>query len=190
MNKYASAAVAAGVIAMTATAGLLPTGPIDAAPIRGAGHVDMAWRVTDASGGQPPDAFGGGRTNRWAGSDRVWTQPGFTGAYLIVLDGATVAAYCADFHNAKHPDAASTWVRDSGAFLGSDKALTKLSYVQWRWGSTTDSDTAAALKDPAAHAHPHARPRPAAVGGLSRALRRRLLHHALCPVCPPPARPR
>ena len=117
----------------------------DAAPVEHVGHHDLRWRVTDAAGAAPPDRFGGDGARPWGGADRIWSQPGFTGSYRIEVDGAPTAAYCADFHNGLSPDAHSRWVEDRSAFRGSDKALVKLSYAQWRWGASTDPDVGAAL---------------------------------------------
>ncbi len=139
IRRLATAAMCLGTVAVAAPDRAL------AAPVTIAGHDDMAWVVTDAAGSPPPNSFGGGGGRPWGGPDRTWSQPGFTGSYRISLDGVTVSAYCGDFHNPTSPDAASRWVDDRTAFAGSDKALAKLSYAQWRWGSTTDADTAAAL---------------------------------------------
>lgn len=133
-------ALAAG---LSAAVGIAP--PVDAAPIERVGHTDMAWTVTTADGGHPPDAFGGSSGGPWAGADRIWSQPGFTGSYTLRVDGDDVAAYCADFHNARSPDHAGEWSDDRSVFEGSAKALAKLSFVQWKWGGTTDPDVAAAV---------------------------------------------
>lgn len=133
-----TASLAGAILLTTSTS-------VSSAPLQRIGHTDMAWTVTDADDTPPPDAFGGSNGRPWAGSDRVWNQPGFTGAYTIVFEGREVAAYCGDFHNARNPDGSSRWVSDPNVFQGSDKALTKLSYVQWRWGATADPDIGAGL---------------------------------------------
>ena len=131
--------------ALVVLAAFVSAPTVGAAPLERVGHTDMAWTVTDAQGNQPPDVFGGAGRRPWAGQDRIWNQPGFTGAYTIVVDGREVPAYCGDFHNARSPDHRSQWVVDRDVFEGSDKALVKLSYVQWKWGATTDPDVGAAL---------------------------------------------
>ncbi len=137
--------VSAAITGFIVLAVLVVSPAIDAAPLERVGHSDMAWTVTDAAGNLPPRSFGGVGGGPWAGTDRIWRQPGFTGAYTIELDGREVPAYCGDFHNARSPDRSSRWVSDRNAFQGSDKALAKLSYAQWRWSATTDPDIGAAL---------------------------------------------
>ena len=139
------ASIRATLVVIVVVVVLTPPSNVAAAPLQRTGHTNMAWTVTDADGNQPPDAFGGADRRPWAGQDRIWNQPGFTGAYTIVVDGREVPAYCGDFHNARSPDRTSRWVADRDVFEGSDKALVKLSYAQWKWGATTDPDVGAAL---------------------------------------------
>jgi hypothetical protein len=125
----AAATVFDGVGPRTAAAAASPGPGIDAA-------VDYTMTL---DGEYPPQhpfgPYAGG--DAWGEWDHIFTAEWHQGSWAVSYGGATLAGYCIQVNNSRHP-AETGGNPDVSAWLGSDKGLVKASYVLWRWGATSD----------------------------------------------------
>lgn len=135
--------VGGAVLAVAATAiglidGVSPR-TAAAAASRGPG-IDAAVDYTITLNGEYPPRhpfgpYAGG--DDWGEWDHIFTAEWHQGSWAVSYGGVTLAAYCIQVNNSRHP-ADTGGNPDVSAWLGSDKGLVKASYVLWRWGATTD----------------------------------------------------
>lgn len=127
------------VLALAVTVVGLSPKVVHAAATPGPG-IDAAVDYTITLNGEypPQHPFGpyaGG--DDWGEWDHIFTAEWHQGSWAVSYGGVSLAAYCIQVNNSRHPDAGGG-NPDPGAWLGSDKGLVKASYVLWRWGGTSD----------------------------------------------------
>lgn len=137
-RKVLSAGVAGALALMVAVVAVAPaTAHAAAAPGPG---VDAAVDYTVTLDGEYPPRwpFGEeGATLPWGGWDHVFTADWHQGSWMVSYGGMTLAAYCIQVNNFRHPADTGGSI-DFAAWNGSERTLVKASYVLWRWGSTSD----------------------------------------------------
>lgn len=137
-RKVQSAAVVVALAVMAMVLAVAPTSA-HAAASPGPG-VDAAVDYTVTLDGEYPPRwpFGEeGATLPWGGWDHVFTADWHQGSWTVSYGGLTLAAYCIQVNNFRHPADTGGSI-DFDVWNGSERTLVKASYVLWRWGSTSD----------------------------------------------------
>ena len=137
VGRMVRVAVAAVVFAAAVSVALMPVRVASADATPGPG-VDVAVDYTVTLDGEYPPRypFGeNGATDPWGGWDHVFTADWHQGSWTVTYGGRTMAAYCLQVNNFRHPHA-NGGSPDLTAWNGSEKGLVKASYILWRWGAS------------------------------------------------------